>query len=85
MQFMPRRFSLPGLLAFEEAVARMMDEGHLVSVTFFDYTRAFESANQKILLTTLKSSGLGDAFSKWFETSFLDGSLVYTLVSRKAR
>ncbi len=48
MQFLPRRFRLSGLLAFEEAVARMMDEGHLVNVTLLDFTKTFDSGNQKI-------------------------------------
>ncbi len=38
--FLPGRSRLSNLLAFEEAVTRMMDEGHTVN-----FDKAFDSAN----------------------------------------
>ncbi len=39
--FLPRRSCLSNLLAFEEAVTRMIDEGHTVDVIYLDFATDF--------------------------------------------
>ncbi len=36
---------LSNLLAFEEAVTRMMDEGHTVFLIYLDFAKAFDSVS----------------------------------------
>ncbi len=45
MVFYPFRSCLSNLLVFEEAVTRMMDEGHTVDVIYLDFAKAFDSVN----------------------------------------
>ncbi len=58
--FLPRGSCLSSLLVFEEAVTRMMDEGHTVDVIYLDFAKAFDSTNHRFLLVKMKSFGLGD-------------------------
>ncbi len=43
--FLPHRPCLSNLIVFEEAVTRIMDEDHLVAVTYLDFTKTLESVN----------------------------------------
>ncbi len=65
--FLPRRSCHSNLLVFEEAVTRMMDEGHTVDVIYLDFAKAFDSANHRFLLAKMKSFGLGDVVVRWIE------------------
>ncbi len=42
------------LLIFEEAVTRMMDEGHTADVIYLDFAEAFDSVNHSLLLVKMK-------------------------------
>ncbi len=83
MQFLPRRFSLSGLLALEEAVARMMDEGHLVNVTFLDLTKALTPQTKKFFWQGSSPLVLAMPSLNGLKHPLLDGSRVYALVSAK--
>ncbi len=64
--------NLCNLLVFEEAVTRMMDEGHTVDVIYLDFAKAFDSVNHRFHLTKMKSFGLGDVVVRWIE-AYLSG------------
>ncbi len=57
------------LLVFQEAVARMMDDGHTVVVIYLDFAKAFDSINHRFLLAKMKSFGLSDAVMPWIEAN----------------
>ncbi len=70
----PSRLSLPSttfnqyfLLAFEEAVAIMIYEGHTVDVISLDFAKAFDSVNYKFLLAKRKFFGFDDVVVRWIE------------------
>ncbi len=67
-----RRSCLSYLLVFEEAVTRMIDEGHTVDVIYLDFAKAFESVIHRFLLANMKSFGLGDVIVRWIE-AYLSG------------
>ncbi len=48
----------PICFSFEEAVTRVMDEGHTVDVIYLDVAKAFDSVNHRLLLTKMSSFGL---------------------------
>ncbi len=78
--FLPRRPFLSNLLIFDEAVTRMMDEGHTVDVIYLDFAKAFDSVNHKFLLAKMKSVGLGDVVVRWIE-AYLSGRVSRVHVS----
>ncbi len=53
------------MLAFEEAVTRMMDEDHIVDVIYLNFATTFDSINHRFLLAKTKSFGLGEAVVRW--------------------
>ncbi len=54
--FLSRRSCLSNLLVFEEAVTRMIDEGHTVDVIYLDFSKAFDSVNHRFHLAKMRSS-----------------------------
>ncbi len=60
---------LSSLLVFEEAVTRIMNEDHMVSVIYLDFAKAIDSVNHRFLLSKMKSLGLGDVDVRWIEAS----------------
>ncbi len=70
--FLPRRSYLFNLLVFEEAVTRMIDEGHTVDVTYLHFVKVFDYDNRRLLLAKMKSFGLGDVVVRWIE-AYLSG------------
>ncbi len=63
--FLPHQSSISKLLAFEEAVTRMMDEGYTVDEIYLDFAKDFDSVKHRFLLSKIKSFGLGDIFVRW--------------------
>ncbi len=53
-------------------MARMMDEGHTVDITYLEFSKAFDSVNHRFLLPKMKSFGLGDVVVHWIE-AYLSG------------
>ncbi len=66
MRVSSTRSCLSNLLAFEEAVTRMIDESHTVDVIYLDFAKAFDSVNHRFLF----SFGLGDVVVSWIEAYF---------------
>ncbi len=69
---LPRLSCLSNLLVFEEAVTRMVDEGHTVDVIYRDFAKAFDSVMHIFILVKIKSFGLGDGVVRWIE-AYLSG------------
>ncbi len=65
--FIPRGSCLSNLLVFEEAVTRMMDEGHTVDVIYLGFAKAFDFVSHRFLLAKMKSLGRGDVVVRWIE------------------
>ncbi len=51
-RFLPRRSCLSNLLVFEEAVTRIMDEGHTADVIYLVFAKAFDSFNHRFLVAS---------------------------------
>ncbi len=78
--FLPRRSCLSNLLVFEEAVTRMMDEGHTVDVIYLDFAKAFDSVNHRFLLAEMSPSILVMSSCAGLKHTFLVGSRECTSV-----
>ncbi len=54
----------------EEKVTKIMDSGDTVDLVFLDFTKAFDSVNNRFLIEKLKAYGINDKVANWIE-SFL--------------
>ncbi len=68
------------MLVFEEAVTRIIDEGHTVDVIYLDFAKAFDSVNHRFLLAKMKSFGLDDVVVRWIE-AYLSGRVSRVYIS----
>ena len=67
------------LILTYDAVTTWYDEGSVVDVILFDFAKAFDVVDYRVLLSKLSSIGIGGAVLSWLE-SFLCGRLMYTRV-----
>jgi hypothetical protein len=56
------------LASFVSSVSLEVDKGFQVDALYTDFSSAFDKVNHKILLSKLKSSGLGPPLIDWFES-----------------
>ncbi len=55
-------------------VSRWLDEGSKVGIAYLDFTKAFDSVNQRLQLTKLKYYGITHSVINWVEY-FADDAL----------
>ena len=56
--FMKGRSCLTNLISFYDKVTRLVDEGKAVDVFYLDFSKAFDTISQSILLEKLAARGL---------------------------
>ncbi len=59
--FLPRRSCLSNMRVFEEAVMRMMDEGHTFDVIYLNFVKVFDSGNYRFRLQWIEACITGRA------------------------
>ncbi|PKU38047.1 rna-directed dna polymerase from mobile element jockey-like [Limosa lapponica baueri] len=66
--FMRGRSCLTNLISFYDKVTRLVDEGRAVDVVYLDFSKAFDTVSDSILLETLAAHGLdGHWVKNWLE------------------
>ncbi len=61
--FLPRRSILTNLLVAEELMTKRLDEGSAVDLIYLDFSKAFDSANHRLLLDELRGYGIAPIFT----------------------
>jgi len=59
------RSCLTNLISFYDRVTRLVDEGKAVDVVFLEFTKAFDTVPQRILLENLAARGLDGCTLRW--------------------
>ncbi len=49
--FLPHRSCLSNLLILEETISQLMDDGNTADVVHLDFAEAFDSVNQRVLIS----------------------------------
>ena len=59
------RSCLTNLICFCDKVTCLVDEGKAVAVVYLDFSKAFDTVSQKILLEKLATHGLDGSILRW--------------------
>ncbi len=65
--FLPRRSTLTNLLVEEEFITKWLDKGSAVDLIYLDFSKAFDSANHRLLLDKLRGYGIAPIVISWVE------------------
>ena len=68
------------LLLTYETVPTWLDEGYMVDIIFFNFSKAFDVVNHFLLLTKLRALGISETILTWIK-HFLCGRKMQVLVS----
>jgi len=66
--FMKGKSCLTNLTSFSEKVTCIVDEGKAVGIVYLDFSKAFESISNSILLEKLAAHGLHRCMLCWVKT-----------------
>ncbi|GAB0209132.1 hypothetical protein GRJ2_003378900 [Grus japonensis] len=78
--FMKGRSSLTNLISFYDKVTHLVDEGKAVDVVYLDFSKAFNTVSQSILLEKLAAHGLDGCTLRWVK-NWLDGQAQRVVVN----
>ena len=70
--FVKRRSCLTNLLSFLDEVTRKLDDGEIVEVCYFDFSKAFDSVNHRFLLHKLAGYGVPKTLCSWVRAFLWD-------------
>ena len=65
--FLPRHSCLSNLLSFLDEVADRLDRGDPVEVLYFDFRKAFDSVNHRLLGAKLRAYGVANNVCTWID------------------
>ena len=69
--FLKVRSCLTNVLSFED-IAKWIDEGSAVDITYLDFQKALDKVPHRRLLLKLKAHGIGDGIIDWIEQWLTD-------------
>ncbi|RMB94840.1 hypothetical protein DUI87_28644 [Hirundo rustica rustica] len=81
--FTKGRSCLTNLVSFYDQVTRMVDAGKAVDVVYLDFSKAFDTVSQSILLDKLVAHGLDRSTLRWVR-NWLDGRAQRVMVNGAA-
>ncbi len=64
---MPRRSCLTNLIATEELITGMTDQGEPVDVVYLDFSIAFDSVCHRLLVKKMVAMGIHLKITRWLE------------------
>ncbi len=77
--FLPRPSTLTNLLVAEEVITKWLDEGSAVDMIYLDFSKAFDSLNNRLLLDKLRGYDIVPIVISWVKGFLLPMNINGTL------